>query len=119
MTNYDLAADPVPPAPTPALPTLLHVTQAFAGRLPRQRDLDLLARIEVGVPFSEIANTQPFRLVAFRALLRDFPNYDPTALWLHAYDCECEVDEPPDPTNGNGPTPSPLSAAIGVASPPI
>jgi hypothetical protein len=107
----------VPPiTPTPALPTLVHVTQTFAGRLPRQRDIDLLARIEP-VPFSELAGSQPFRLVAFRALMRDYPSYDPTALWLHAYDCECEIDEP-NPTNSNGQTPSPLSAATGVASPP-
>ena len=100
-----------------ALPTLVYVTQAFAGRLPRQRDLDMLARIEP-VPFSELANSQPFRIVAFRALMRDHPGYDATALWMHAYDVECEVVEG-DPTTSNGRTPSPLSAVTGVASPPI
>ena len=97
------------------LPTLVYVTQAFAGRLPRQRIIDLLARIEP-VPFAELADAQPFRIVAFRALIRDFPGYDATALWMHAYDVECEVIEA-DPTTGNGATPSPLSAATGAASP--
>jgi len=94
------------------LPVLVQVTQAFASRLPRQRDIDLLARIE-SLPFGELAQSQPFRLVAFRALCRDYPDYDPTALWLHAYDCECEVVEA-SPTTGNTPTPSPPSAGTGV-----
>ena len=96
------------------LPTTVYVTQAFASRvLPPQRLIDLLARIEP-VPFAELGQTQPFRLVAFRALLRDYPGYDTTALWAHSYDCECEVIEA-DPTSGNGATPSPPSAATGAA----
>jgi len=94
------------------LPTLIQVTQGFASRLPRQRDIDLLARIEQ-IPFGELAQTQPFRLVAFRALCRDYPDRDPTSLWLHAYDVECEVVEP-SPTNGNAPTPLLSSVDTGV-----
>jgi len=97
------------------LPTLVTVTQAFASRLPRQRDLDLLARIE-SIPFGELAQSQPFRLVAFRALVRDYPDRDPTSLWLHAYDVECEVSEA-SPTPGNTPTPSPISVGTGVVPP--
>jgi hypothetical protein len=101
---------------TDPLPTLLTVSQAFSARLPSQRVLDLLARVEPTTPFGELAQTQPFRIVAFRALLRDFPDFDPTALWLHAYDCECEVVEL-DPTNGKSTTVSPPSAATTAAYP--
>jgi hypothetical protein len=102
---------------TDALPLLVQVTQSYAGRLPRQRDLDTLARLEPTIPFAELAQTQPFRIVAFRALMRDFPDYDTTALWMHAYDVECEVVET-NPTNGNGQMPSLPSVGTGVVSPP-
>lgn len=99
-----------------ALPTQLKVSQAFNSRLPSQRFLDLLGRIEPTTPFPEIAQHQPFRLIAFRALLRDFPDRDATSLWLHAYDCEVDVVEEESPL-GNGRTPQPLSAATGAAYP--
>ena len=62
---------------------------------------------------SELAATAQFRLTAFRALLRDFPDRDMTSLWLHAYDVEVEVyDE--DPTESATRTPSPRSADSGA-----
>jgi hypothetical protein len=96
---------------TDALPTVVKVTQAFASRMPTQRVIDLVERLEGG-PFGTFVQAQPFRVVAFRALARDFPAYDQTALWAHSYDVEVELAEP-DPTNGNGPTPAPPSAATG------
>ncbi|HEV7535580.1 MAG TPA: hypothetical protein VGP90_08095 [Acidimicrobiia bacterium] len=92
-----------------ALPTLVRVSQAFSQRLPTQRVQDTLTRLEGGT-MGELLQTQPFRVVAFRALLRDHPDRDPTSLWLHAYDVEVEVVEA-DPTNGSSPTPAPPSAA--------
>jgi hypothetical protein len=93
------------------LPTLVHVSQAFSARLPSQRVLDLVTKME-GIDFAALASSAPFRLVAFRALLRDYPNRDPTSLWLHAYDVEVEIDDV-NPTNGSSPTLGPLSAATG------
>jgi hypothetical protein len=102
-------------AATAALPTLVSVTMDFNRRLPAQRLLDLLARIEPA-PFPQLSEAQPFRLVAFRALMRDYPLRDPTSLWMHAYDCEVQiVDE--DPTLPPPPTPEPLSAATTAAFP--
>jgi hypothetical protein len=95
--------------PTEPLPTLISVTQAFMARLPSQRVIDLLGRLEPGVKLGELMEGQPSRMVAFRALLRDHPDRDPTSLWLHAYDCEVEMAEV-DPTFGNGLRPSPSSA---------
>lgn len=97
MTNELDAAEP--------LPLLIAVSTAFSGRLPSQRVLDLIDKLE-GVGFGELAQAQPFRIVAFRALLRDYPNRDPASLWLHAYDVEVEVREE-NPTNGKRPTPAP------------
>jgi hypothetical protein len=91
------------------LPTLVRVNQAFSARLPSQRTLDLLTKIE-GVDFAALAQNAPFRIVAFRALLRDYPERDPTSLWMHAYDVEVEVADE-NPTNGKSPTPEPGSAA--------
>ena len=99
-----------------ALPTLVHVTQSFCARLPSQRLLDQIRHCEPGATFAEIAETQPFRIVAFRALVRDHPGRDVTSLWAHAYDVEVDVAEV-DPTNGKQPTLSPPSAGIGVAFP--
>lgn len=98
--------------PTEPLPLLIHVSTSFSSRLPSQRVLDMLDKIEPG-GFGTIAQAQPFRIVAFRALLRDFPDHDPTSLWLHAYDVEVEVDEI-NPTNGKWPTPVPGSADSGA-----
>ena len=98
---------------TEALPVEVSVTQAFATRMPTQRVIDAVERAEGGT-FGELVQHQPFRIVAFRALLRDFPDYDLTALWLHSYDVEVEI-ETVDPTSPNGTTPAPPSAAIGAS----
>ena len=98
------------------LPALVKVTQAFVARLPSQRLLDQLRHCEPGVPFTELAETQPFRIVAFRALVRDYPDRDVTSLWLHAYDVEVDVGDA-DPTNGKSATLSPPSAATTAAFP--
>lgn len=94
------------------LPSLVHVDQSFNTRLPSQRVMDMLAKLE-SASISELIQTQTFRVVAFRALLRDFPNRDPASLWLHAYDTEVEVHDV-DPTNGNGLTPSQPSVGTGA-----
>jgi hypothetical protein len=96
-----------------SLPTLVHVSASFSARLPTQRVLDLITKIEGGVNFGELAQSQPFRIVAFRALVRDFPRRDPTSLWMHAYDVEVEV-EIENPTNGTSPTREPGSLTIGT-----
>jgi hypothetical protein len=101
----------VPDTALEPLPTLVRATQGFSARLPSQRTLDLVTRIE-GTDFAALAQASPFRIVAFRALLRDFPDRDPTSLWMHAYDVEVEVAEE-NPTNGKSPTPGPDSAVIG------
>jgi hypothetical protein len=109
---YDAHADPDPAAAVEALPTLISVNTSFANRLPSQRVLDLLGRIE-GVEFGELAQTQPSRLLAFRALMRDYPERDPTSLWLHAYDVEVALLDA-NPTNGQSPTVALGSAATGA-----
>ena len=101
-----------------ALPTTVTVTQSFVSRLPSQRLLDQLRHCEPGVNFGELAESQPFRIVAFRALMRDHPQYDTTALWMHAYDVEVDVTEA-DPTNGKPSTPWPPFVTTGAASPTI
>jgi hypothetical protein len=73
--------------------------------------LDLIDQQEIA-KFSELAETQPFRIVAFRALLRDFPNRDPAELWRHSYDTECDVLAP-DPTVNGSQTPAPTFAPTG------
>jgi len=93
------------------LPSLVTVSTAFSQRLPSQRVLDLISKVE-DMPFGDLASAQPFRLVAFRALIRDYPLRDPTSLWLHAYDTEVQVEDP-DPTNGKLPTPVPPSPITG------
>jgi hypothetical protein len=84
------------------LPLIVTVDEAFSTRLPSQRVLDAILKVEPG-GFAEVAEQQAFRVVAFRALLRDFPDYDTSTLWLHAYDVEVQV-QTPDPTNGKSPT---------------
>ena len=98
------------------LPTLLTVTGAFTRRLPTQRLLDTLAHAEPGAPFGELAQTQPFRIIAFRALVRDYPDRDPTSLWLHAYDCEVDVAED-DPFDVTSLVRSPPFVPTGIADP--
>jgi len=92
-----------------ALPLEVSVTQAFIARMPSQRVIDLLAKLEPAMKFAELVETQPPRLIAFRALMRDHPDRDPTSVWLHAYDVEVVVAEI-DPFNGKSPTSSPPSA---------
>jgi hypothetical protein len=92
-----------------ALPTLINVTQAFIARLPSQRVIDLLARLEPDAKFGELLENQPPRMIAFRALLRDYPDRDSTSLWMHAYDCEIGIVEL-DTFLDNGRKPSPPSA---------
>jgi hypothetical protein len=101
MTDQDLGP----------LPDVISVTQSFVARLPSQRIIDLLSKLEPGVKFGELIESQPPRMIAFRALLRDHPGRDPASLWLHAYDVEVALVEA-DPTNGSVPTLSPPSAPI-------
>jgi len=89
------------------IPERVVLTDAFARRLPTQRVLDALAKIEP-VPFGELVAAQPSRVLAFRALLREFPERDVTSLWLAAYDVEVELTEA-DPTERHAPPPSPPS----------
>ena len=100
---------------TESLPAVVPVSQAFASRMPAQRVIDAVERAEGG-SFGELAGRQPFRVVAFRALLRDFPGYDVTALWMHAYDVEVEIADV-DPTQNGSPTAGPPSVSISAASP--
>jgi hypothetical protein len=99
-----------------ALPGVIAVTQAFTTRLPSQRLIDDLARLEPDRPFPELAQAQPFRIIAYRKLLADHPDRDKTSLWLHAYDVEVDVVEA-DPTNGSGPTLTLPSAPTGTFYP--
>ena len=98
-----------PPDELGPLPELVTATPAFMARLPSQRIIDLLARLEPGTKFGELIESQPPRLIAFRVLLRDYPQRDPTSLWMHAYDVEVAVADV-DPTNGKSLTPMPPSA---------
>jgi hypothetical protein len=88
-----------------ALPNEVTVTQSFIARLPSQRVIDLLSKLEPGLNFGELMESQPPRMIAFRALMRGFPERDTTSLWLHAYDVEVVLVDV-DPTNGNGQTTS-------------
>lgn len=105
MTNTDLT-QMAEPALGP-LPFEVTVTKAFSERLPSQRIIDTATKAD-GYTFSELANNQPFRLIAFRALVRDFPLRDTSSLWMHAYDCEVIVTEP-DPI-------LPVSSTNGLSS---
>jgi hypothetical protein len=98
--------------PTVALPFLVCVDQAFNQRLPPQRQIDALERINGGVAFSELIQTKTTQVTAFRALMRDYPDRDPASLWAHAYDVEVEIVAV-DPTNGAGPKLSPPGAGTG------
>ena len=93
-------------------PFVVSVSEAFSKRLPSQRVLDIIDANEVA-NFGELAQTQPFGIVAMRALLRDFPDADPAEVWRHSDDVECEV-ESENPTNGSSTTRSLSSADIGT-----
>lgn len=92
------------------LPLEVNVTQSFASRLPSQRVLDTLAKLGVAL---EDTQAQPFRLVAFRALLRDYPNRDASSMWAHSYDVEVGVADA-DPTNGKSTMPAPTFSDTGA-----
>jgi hypothetical protein len=88
---------------TEPLPTVLTCSTSFTKRLPTQRLLDQLAHLEPGTGFSDLATAQPFRIIAFRILARDYPGRDQASLWLHAYDCEVDVaDDDPFDTRSLG-----------------
>jgi hypothetical protein len=91
------------------LPETISVTQSFIARLPAQRVVDQLRRIEPDLKFGELIEEQSSRVIAFRWLLREYPDRDPTSLWMHAYDVETAVIEV-DPTNGKSSTALPPSA---------
>jgi hypothetical protein len=73
------------------LPDTVTITAAFARRLPSQRVLDTVTKCEDGASFTELAERSWTRVIAFRALLRDYPDRDPTSLWMHAYDVETDI----------------------------
>ena len=97
------------------LPTVVAVNEGFARRWPSPRLQHVIRDVE-GMPFQQVIGDDPSRVTAFRALVRDFPDYDLTALWLHSFDVELDLVEL-DPTNGKSPTPGPLSAITGDAGP--
>jgi hypothetical protein len=97
-----------------ALPDVVAVTQSFANRMPTQRIIDAVEHAEGG-EFGDIIQHQPFRVVAFRALLRDNPARDITSLWMHSYDVEVEIVEA-NPTSGVSPTPVQPSAGSGLST---
>ena len=98
------------------LPLEVQVTEAFTKRLPPQRLIDQLARLEMNVPFQELAQSQPFRIIAFRRLLQLFPDRDVMSLWMHAYDVEVDVVKS-DGFLVNGQMPTLPSVPSGTASP--
>jgi hypothetical protein len=99
------------------LPAVVHVNQAFASRAPTQRVIDTITRMEGGT-FGDIATQMPFRLTAFRALLRDYPGVDPQAAWLHAYDVEVEIADTADPFSNGSTTVVPPSVSTTEYRPP-
>lgn len=94
---------------TGPLPEVVSVTNAFIARLPSQRVVDLLKKMEPDAKFAELMEDQSPRVIAFRWLLREYPARDPTSLWMHAYDVEVTFEEI-DPFNVNSSTVSPPSA---------
>lgn len=90
------------------LPLEAEVTLAFVKRLPTQRLLDALTRIDP-TPFGELQEQRPSQVIAFRWLVRDFPNRDINSLWMHAYDMEIALIDG-DPTSALGQMPSLPSA---------
>jgi hypothetical protein len=106
MTNTDATANE-------PLPLVVAVTKSFQSRIPSQRVLDLMRKVANGASLGEIGEEQPSQMTAFRVLLRDFPERDPTSLWMHAYDVEVEVTDLLDPTSGTFTTPARSSADTG------
>jgi hypothetical protein len=90
------------------LPEVLEATLEFVRRLPSQRMLDALAKLEPE-PFGDLQSNQPSRVLAFRTLVRNYPNRDLASLWMHAYECEVQLVDA-DPTSGSELLQSLLSA---------
>jgi hypothetical protein len=90
------------------LPDVVKVNAATAARLPSQRVLDMLARIEP-TPIGELMTNSTSRVLAFRVLLRDHPARDPASLWAASYDIEVEFEDV-DPTSAAAPPTWPPSA---------
>ena len=116
MINEQMTLDGIDPPldSDEPLPTLVSVPQSFIARLPSQRVIDLLAKLEPGIKFAELMEDQPPRMIAFRWLLREYPIRDPSSLWMHAYECEVGIIDEPDPTNGKSSTPWPPSVPTGT-----
>jgi hypothetical protein len=94
------------------LPDCVVVTKSFQSRLPSQRVMDRITEI-TGHTVGELADSAPFRLTAFRALMRDFPHRDLASMWAHAYDVEVEVADALDLGNGKSTMPAPISSGTG------
>jgi hypothetical protein len=94
--------------PNTPLPLEVNCTIAFVRRIPTQRLLDTLARIDP-TPFGELQDQKPSQVLAFRWLVREFPARDATSLWMHAYDVEIALEDT-DPTLALGQMPSLPSA---------
>jgi hypothetical protein len=90
------------------LPTEMQATLSFVKRLPTQRLLDSLAHYD-STPYGELQEQMPSRVLAFRLLVREYPNRDLGSLWQHAYDVEIEIVDS-DPTSALGQMPSLPSA---------
>jgi hypothetical protein len=91
------------------LPDEVTATLAFVKRLPSQRVIDQLSKLESGTSFAELSEQQPSRVLAFRVLLRMFPLRDIPSMWMHAYDVEVILEDV-DPTSAVALTALPPSA---------
>jgi hypothetical protein len=98
------------------LPDVVKVPIAFVTRMPSQRIVELLERIEP-TPIGELMTHQQSRICAFRKLVAEHPHRDPTSLWMHAYDVEIEVADALDPTRAAITTTAPPSAVTGASDP--
>jgi hypothetical protein len=109
-TNHHGNPDELAPPDLGPLPEVVKVTAETAARLPSQRVLDILARIEP-TPITELMANSMSRVLAFRVLMRDHPTRDPASLWAASYDIEVEF-ETADPTSAVAPATWPPSVPI-------
>jgi hypothetical protein len=100
---------------TEALPTRIKVDTDTAGILPSQRQANIIQAVEE-MPVFQVMQAQTLRVMAFRVLAEQYPDYDLTALWLHANDVHIEMATV-DPTNGNTTKPELPSAVTGASGP--
>jgi hypothetical protein len=100
---------------TDPLPTRVQVDQDEAAILPSSRLAHVIRQAE-GIPVMQYIQDDPFRVVAFRRLHEQFPDYDLNALWLHCYDVEIQLVTA-DPTNGSTGTPGPPSSLTSTSGP--